>query len=301
MPNTTSNATHPAAPPVWTAQVGHYENFPVASWLCPPILRPAVLALYHFARTADDLADEGTASAADRLAALARYRSCLVQTLQGHSPTSASSWPEVFVPLQAAMATHPMPKQYLHDLLDAFEQDVRHTDTQRHYVNTAELLDYCQRSANPVGRLLLHLHGVHEPQALLRSDAICSALQLINFWQDLNTDWSRQRHYLPLDELHAHGLQVADFSPEARIEDHAQRQVLRNLCEHARTLMHSGAPLVHQVPGRMGWELRLVVQGGLRILDRIEALQHRTWLQRPTLRVTDGPLCLWRALIMPTQ
>lgn len=297
MPHSTRTA-HPVAPPVWTAQVGHYENFPVASWLCPPALRPAVVALYHFARTADDLADEGSTSAADRLADLAHYRRGLVQALQGQTPTSTPSWPEVFGPLQSAMATHPIPERYLHDLLDAFEQDVRHTETQHRYANTAELLDYCQRSANPVGRLLLHLHGVHEPQALLHSDAICSALQLINFWQDLRTDISRQRHYLPQDVLQAHGLQIADFSPEARTEDDAQRQVLRGLCEQARTLMNSGAPLVHQVPGRMGWELRLVVQGGLRILDHIEALQHRTWLQRPTLRLTDGPLCLWRALTM---
>jgi squalene synthase HpnC len=186
----------------------------------------------------------------------------------------------------------------LHALLDAFEQDVRHTDVQHRYANTDELLHYCERSANPVGRLLLHLHGVTDTLALQRSDAICSALQLINFWQDLSADWPRQRHYLPRALLQQHGVDWADFSPEPRVQDMAQRQVVQTLCTQARSLMQQGAPLVHQVPGRMGWELRAVVQGGLRVLDHIEALQHRTWLQRPTLRSADGPLCLWRALTM---
>jgi hydroxysqualene synthase len=278
--------------------VGHYENFPVASWLCPKALRPAVMAIYHFARTADDIADEGPATAAERLQVLGAYRAALVQALAGTPQTLPSAWPGVFVPLQAAVQSHHLPGHWLHALLDAFEQDVRHTDAQHRYTTTDELLHYCERSANPVGRLLLHLHGVTDNLALQRSDAICSALQLINFWQDLSADWPRQRHYLPRALLQEHGLDWADFSPEPRQQDLAQRQVLQTLCAQARQLMQQGAPLVHQVPGRMGWELRAVVQGGLRVLDHIEALQHRTWLQRPTLRSADGPLCLWRALTM---
>lgn len=290
---------YPQAPhPTWTASVGHYENFPVASWLCPKALRPAVMAIYHFARTADDIADEGPANATERLQVLGDYRAALAQALAGTPQTPASAWPGVFVPLHAAVQSHHLPGQLLHALLDAFEQDVRHTDAQHRYTNTDELLRYCERSANPVGRLLLHLHGVNDTLALQRSDAICSALQLINFWQDLSTDWSRQRHYLPRALLQEHGLDWADFSPEPRKQDSAQRQVLQALCAQARDLMRQGSPLVHQVPGRMGWELRAVVQGGLRVLDHIEALQHRTWLQRPTLRSADGPLCLWRALTM---
>ena len=291
-----SNA-HPS-PATWTAAVGHYENFPVASWLCPKALRPAVMAIYHFARTADDIADEGTASAAERLQVLGDYRAALTQALAGTPQTNASAWPGVFMPLQVAVQSHDLPGHWLHALLDAFEQDVRHTEAQHRYANTDELLRYCERSANPVGRLLLQLHGVNDALALQRSDAICSALQLINFWQDLSTDWARQRHYLPRSLLQQHGVDWADFSPQPRDHDLAQRQVLQTLCAQARELMQQGAPLVHQVPGRMGWELRVVVQGGLRVLDHIEALQHRTWLHRPTLRSADGPLCLWRALTM---
>ena len=284
--------------PTWTASVGHYENFPVASWLCPKALRPAVMAIYHFARTADDIADEGPATAAERLQVLGAYRAALAQALAGTPQTQPSAWPGVFLPLHAAVQSHQLPGHLLHALLDAFEQDVRHTDVQHRYANTDELLHYCERSANPVGRLLLHLHGVTDTLALQRSDAICSALQLINFWQDLSADWPRQRHYLPRALLQQHGVDWADFSPEPRVQDMAQRQVVQTLCTQARSLMQQGAPLVHQVPGRMGWELRAVVQGGLRVLDHIEALQHRTWLQRPTLRSADGPLCLWRALTM---
>lgn len=290
---TSAAAAHP-----WSGAVDHYENFPVASWLCPRALRPAVVAIYHFARTADDLADEGTASAAQRLQDLSTYRLALNQALAGQSPAQGRLWPRVFGPLQSAIASHQLPGEQLHALLDAFEQDVRHTEAQHRYSDHDELLSYCSRSANPVGRLLLHLHGVNDPVALQRSDAICSALQLINFWQDIRTDWARQRHYLPRQALQAQGLDWSDFSPEPRADDTAQRLVVQALCNQARALMHLGAPLVHQVPGRMGWELRAVVQGGLRMLDRIEALHHRTWLQRPTLTTVDGPLCLWRALFM---
>lgn len=297
-PATATHAAVPSAAPAWTAAVGHYENFPVASWLCPKALRPAVMAIYHFARTADDIADEGHASAAERLQALGAYRLALVQALSETEDPRPEAWPAVFGPLHEAVRAHQLPGHLLHALLDAFEQDVRHTEAQHRYAHTDELLRYCERSANPVGRLLLHLHGVTDAMALQRGDAICSALQLINFWQDISTDWARQRHYLPQALLKQHALDWADFSPEPRAHDLAQRQVVQTLCAQARTLMNQGSPLVHQVPGRMGWELRAVVQGGLRVLDRIEALQHRTWLQRPTLRTVDGPLCLWRALTM---
>lgn len=293
-PSTTPRLSQPA----WTDSVGHYENFPVASWLCPKALRPAVMAIYHFARTADDIADEGHATAHERLQTLGAYRQTLLQTLSDQPDTGPEAWHGVFVPLREAVRLHQLPDHLLHALLDAFEQDVRHTEAQHRYANTDELLRYCERSANPVGRLLLHLHGVTDTLALQRSDAICSALQLINFWQDISTDWARQRHYLPQALLQQHAVDWTDFSPEPRTQDLAQRQVVQTLCVQARALMNQGAPLVHQVPGRMGWELRAVVQGGLRVLERIEALQHRSWLHRPTLRTADGLLCLWRALLM---
>lgn len=277
-----------------TAQVGHYENFPVASWLCPPALRPAVMALYHFARTADDLADEGQATPAERLAQLATYRQALDGCLSGQP---ADAWPAVFEPLARAVRQHALPANLLHDLISAFEQDVRHTAAGHMYADTAELLAYCRLSANPVGRLLLHLYGVADAQALAQSDAICSALQLINFWQDLGEDLARQRHYLPADALTRHDLALTDFSAHAPAPVQARAQALvAALCADARQLMLKGAPLARRLPGRAGWELRLVVQGGLRILDKIAATGHRSWLQRPTLGRADVPLLIWRAL-----
>ena len=292
------------APAAFGASVEHYENFPVASWLCPAPLRPAVAALYRFARTADDIADEGEADAPARLAELAAYRAALNDAFAGQPVPPR--WQAVFTPLAAAQRRHAWPVQLLHDLISAFEQDVRHTASGHRYADTAELLDYCKLSANPVGRLLLHLWGVDDHPALERSDRICSALQLINFWQDLSRDLPRQRVYLPADVLRRHGVAVEDFLPgvdtgadtQADARDRERRAVVAELCAHARGLMQMGAPLVHQVNGRAGWELRLVVQGGLRVLDRIESIQHRSWAQRVTVDKGDLPLLLWRALWM---
>ena len=161
----------------------------------------------------------------------------------------------------------------LHDLLSAFEQDVRYTEQQHRYESTDELLGYCRLSANPVGRLLLHLYGVHDARSLQQSDQICSALQLINFWQDISRDLPNGRCYLPADTLQRHGLQVADFEHPALEATPDRQAVVAELCAYARGLMQLGAPLARRVPGRAGWELRLVVQGGLRILDAIA--EHR--------------------------
>ncbi len=165
------------------SSIDHYENFPVASWLCPARLRPAVAALYHFARTADDLADEGHDPAHHRLDALGEYRADLHNCL-GNAKATSVRWPKVFGALQSAIVQHRLPAQPLFDLLDAFEQDVVYTSVGQGYRNRTELLDYCRRSANPVGRLMLHLYGVDDAPSLTQSDAICTALQLINFWQE---------------------------------------------------------------------------------------------------------------------
>jgi squalene synthase HpnC len=288
--------------PGLSAGVGHYENFPVASWLCPPALRPAVAAIYHFARTADDIADEGDAPAEQRLADLAAYRAelhhCLQPTSRATLDMTEARWPGIFKPLGQAVHRHALPAQLLHDLLSAFEQDVRHTASGHRYANTAELLAYCRLSANPVGRLLLHLYGVRDDTALQQSDQVCSALQLINFWQDIGVDLPRARCYLPADSLQRQGVGVADFEVNDGHKTPAMQAVVAELCAYARGLMQQGAPLVHRVPGRAGWELRLVVQGGLRILDRIAALQHRSWQTRVKLHKTDLPVLAWRALWM---
>jgi squalene synthase HpnC len=171
----------PAPRATWTitaVSIDHYENFPVASVLCPPALRPAVTAIYWFARTADDIADEGDADTASRLAELSEYRADLLAMLASGAPSLR--WPKVFAALNQTLQTHALPPALLLDLLSAFEQDVH----KHSYADRAELLDYCRRSANPVGRLLLHLYGVSGGAALRQSDAICTALQLVNFWQD---------------------------------------------------------------------------------------------------------------------
>ena len=235
----------PAA--IQQASVDHYENFPVASWLCPARLRPAVVAIYHFARTADDLADEGNATAERRLEDLHQYRAELELCLSGQAPQDAR-WVQVFANLQSAVRAFDLPAQPLRDLLSAFEQDVSYTSIGHRYRDRAELMDYCRRSANPVGRLMLHLYGVSDAQRLAQSDAICSALQLINFWQDRTRDLEWGRDYLPQDSSLGAELQFA------------------------RALMDQGAPLVHRVPGRAGWELRAMVQGGLCILGKVDAL-----------------------------
>jgi squalene synthase HpnC len=274
--------------------VSHYENFPVASVLCPPRLRPAIAAIYHFARTADDLADEGDASAAQRLAALAQYRADLLAIAgdQAHS----GQWPQVFEPLQRVLQDFQLPLPLLADLLDAFAQDVRYTAAQRRYRDDAELLDYCTRSANPVGRLLLHLYGITEALSLTQSDQICSALQLINFWQDISSDVARGRWYPSQQAMAAHGVSDADLQPDSQSDN--ARQLMAAYAAQARALMQAGAPLACRIPGRAGWELRLVVQGGLRVLDKIEAINFATWRTRPKLTARDVPLMLWRALWM---
>lgn len=277
------------------ASVAHYENFPVASWLCPAPLRPAVGAIYRFARTADDIADEGDATAAERLTELASYRAELDSALNG---VAAARWPAVFGPLVLAVQRHQLDPDLLRALISAFEQDVRHTESGHRYADMPELLDYCARSANPVGRLLLQLWGVRDPEALDRSDRICSALQLINFWQDLSRDLPRNRCYLPTNVLRRHGVQADDFLPGSGAADRERNAVVAELCAHARGLMQMGAPLVHHVGGRAGWELRLVVQGGLRVLDRIAGIGHRSWAQRVTVDKADLPLLVWRALWM---
>jgi len=270
--------------------VEHYENFPVASILCPAPLRPAVAAIYWFARTADDLADEGDAPPAQRQADLADYRADLRSVSRGQAPSPR--WAGVFAPLARAIEQHALPLQLLEALLDAFEQDI----VKHRYADRGELLSYCARSADPVGRLLLHLYRERSPQSLVRSDAICSALQLINFWQDLSVDLPRGRCYLPEDAMAAHGVDHATLA--AGIDTPATRALVAAQCDWARALMLSGAPLALQLPGRIGWELRAVVQGGLAILDKIAALDHATLSRRPALRRIDLPRLAWRVVTM---
>jgi hydroxysqualene synthase len=270
--------------------VDHYENFPVASVLCPPAIRPAVVAIYHFARTADDIADEGCATPEQRQLDLRAYRADLDALYTGTPPSAR--WPAVFARLDEARRRFDLPRQPLADLLDAFLQDTANP----RYPTREALLDYCRRSANPVGRLLLHLYGIGDARSQSQADDICTALQLINFWQDLSVDHPRGRVYLPESDAAACGVDLGD--PAQLADNAATQRLVACLCEWAEQMMRRGAPLALRVPGRAGWELRLVVQGGLRVLARIRALEYRTLGQRPRLRAWDVPRLLWGALSM---
>jgi hydroxysqualene synthase len=293
----------PAAHNVFSAAVqgvDHYENFPVASWLTPARLRPAIVAIYWFARTADDIADEGDATTAERLAALAAFRADLL--ICATSDAASTRWPNIFAPLRRAILDHALPISLLDALLQAFEQDVRYTAAGRWYDNNTELLDYCSRSANPVGRLLLHMYGVNGEKELAASDAICSALQLINFWQDLSKDIPRGRYYLPLNAIAAH--QVMPHDLLSRQDTENTMELIAACAGFARAAMQKGFELPsrvrQQIAGFDGWrlslELRCVIHGGLRILDKIAGIDHRTLAQRPKITAWDGIVILWRAL-----
>ena len=270
--------------------VSHYENFPVASFLCPPRLRPAISAIYWFARTADDIADEGNALPQARLADLAAYRDDLSTCMAGRA--ASPRWTDVFENLQPVIQQFALPEDLLSDLLSAFEQDVYTT----RYASGAELLDYCRRSANPVGRLLLRLYGIHDAEALQQSDCICTALQLVNFWQDLSVDIPRGRIYLPAENWVKHGVTEAQLL-SLQVNPATTALVAAHV-GWAVALMQQGAPLVKKVPGRAGWELRLVVQGGLRIAEKIRQLDFATLRQRPKINAWDGVVMVWRAFRM---
>lgn len=273
------------------APIDHYENFPVASWLCPPRLRPPIAAIYHFARTADDIADEGSAPPAERLNDLATYRADLHAIARGATPSP--HWAAVFQPLAAQMQAFQLPLQPLDDLLSAFAQDVRKTAAGDTYADWPELIDYCRRSANPVGRLMLRLYKADTPANLELSDKICTALQLINFWQDVEVDWRKYRIYIPLADMERFGVTEAVI---AAGEVTPQFSALMDFeIQRARTMMLQGAPLARRLPGRIGWELRLVVQGGLAILDKIEGVGYDVFTRRPALGKTDWLRLIWRA------
>ncbi len=247
-------------------------------------------AIYHFARTADDIADEGPASATERLAQLRLYREALLRAASGGE--TGGPWQPVFAPLAVAITTHRLPLNLLTDLLSAFAQD---TGNPR-YADRAALLDYCARSANPIGRLLLHLSNVSDEDALAQSDAICTALQLINFWQDLSIDLPRGRVYVTEADAARSGLLLSQLS--AQVDTDASRALVQVLVDWARELMHTGVPLVHRLAGRLGWELRVVVQGGLRVLEKIEAGGCNALSRRPVIGKGDLATTAWRALRM---
>jgi len=268
----------------------HYENFPVASRLLPAAMRPHVAAVYAFARVADDLADEGDAAAAARLAALDGWRDRLRAAVAGRTDGPQDADSPVFAAAAHTIRDHQLDSQLLEDLLDAFAQDV----TTTRYGTWQDVLDYCRRSANPVGRLVLGIAGCRDAAAAASSDALCTALQLTNFWQDHAIDWARGRLYVPLEEVAVAGTNLGEFDP-ARLTDR-WRDVFARVCRRTRHFFEEGRAVCNATSGRLRLELRLTWLGGTTILDRIERADYDMVHARPRLRAADFPTLAWRAL-----
>ena len=264
----------------------HYENFPVASRLLPRRLRQPITVIYAFARTADDFADEGNRSPAERLKLLDDYETRLQRLLAG-SPGSDP----VFIALADVIKRYALPIGLFQDLLSAFSQDV----TKQRYENIDEVMDYCRRSANPVGRLLLYLYNQAEAENLLLSDQICTALQLINFLQDLYQDYDEHnRIYLPQDEMRKY--QINEAALQNRISNTAMQNLIQLQIQRAKALLLAGAPLGNKLAGRIGLELRMIIQGGMHILQKLENNGGNVFL-RPRLKKSDYLGIFWNALL----
>jgi squalene synthase HpnC len=264
---------------------GHYENFPVGSIFLPARLRAPIRAIYAFARSADDFADEGEDAAEVRLAKLAEYHAHLRALERGEA---------VEHPVFKALAPHirqfNLPYALFHDLLSAFEQDC----TKTRYAHFGEVMDYCKRSANPIGRLLLKLYGDDDAKHQAWSDGICSALQLINFLQDVAVDWQKNRIYLPQDEMAKFGISERQIA--AGQCDALWQQFMKGQIERARRMLQAGAPLGRALHGRIGFEMRLIILGGERILSQLHESRGDMFQQRPKLGWRDWLNMLWRAV-----
>ncbi len=266
-------------------RVDHYENFPVASWILPRRYREPVRLIYAFARQADDFADEGDVPDAQRLASLRQF-ALELDRIEAGEPTQHP----LFARLGPVVRAHALPLVLFHDLLSAFAQDV----TKKRYADFGEVMDYCRRSANPIGRLLLHLYGETQPRSLACSDGICASLQLINFLQDIEIDYAKGRIYLPQDEMARHG--VSEQSIAAGDAGGAWGGFMRHQIERARRMLQAGAPLGRVLKGRVGMELRMIVLGGERILKQLHDARGDVFRRRPVLGRSDWVYMVLRAL-----
>src|SRR4051812_15507233 len=274
----------------------HYENFPVASLLLPAPMRPHVAAVYAFARAADDFADEGAVPPAERLRLLDGWAERLHETVS--STASSTAWTggappgagepaetqQIFVAVGASIRSLSLPVKHFDALLSAFRQDV----TVSRYGNWDEMMDYCRRSANPVGRLVLRIAGYDDRQLDAASDALCAALQLTNFWQDLKIDFDRGRIYLPADERARHGAAESDLA--GGVMTPAWRSALATACARTRLLYDEGRWVCDGVRGRLRYNLRATWLGGLRILDQLESARFDVINHRPAIRIFDALL-----------
>jgi phytoene synthase len=270
----------------------HYENFPVASRLLPASMRPHLAALYAFARTADDFADEGRRSADERLRLLDDWEDRLHACVEIGERDPAD---HIFLAVAETIRARNLPVGLFEDLLSAFRQDI----TMHRYETWAGVLDYCRRSANPVGRLVLRIAGYDDPRLDESSDALCTALQLTNFWQDFGRDWRDGRLYVPLEDVDACHALVRDLSDQRMTEP--WRCALRTVACRTRDLFRAGRAVCDGVTGRLRYELRVTWLGGVRILDRLERDDFDVFVSRPQLRAGDAPALLWSALTWKTS
>jgi phytoene synthase len=280
----------------------HYENFPVASRLLPRPMRPHIAAIYAFARRADDFADEPGRDAGERLGLLDDWEARLRHAIEagaslprGSRLAAAGAQPDdddlIFVALGDTVRRCSLPPALLTDLLSAFRQDV----TTARYATWADVLDYCRRSANPVGRLVLRVAGYDDPALDGPSDAVCTALQLTNFWQDIHRDWATGRLYIPQDDLTQAGALESDLSDQRMSA--GWRTVLAAMMQRTRELFDTGREVCDGVHGRLRWELRLTWLGGSRVLEKVARARRESFVARPTLGFTDVPVLLRDALL----
>jgi squalene synthase HpnC len=268
----------------------HYENFPVASVVLPKHLREPISLIYTFARQADDFADEGSQKPSWRLAKLHGFKLELDQIKA--KETSKSPF---FTELGKMILKHNLPLEPFYDLLSAFGQDV----TKERYANFNEILDYCRRSANPIGTLLLHLFEKATPENLAYSNKICTALQLINFYQDVAIDFENEFHksriYLCQDEMKKFGVNEAQIASK-HANRHWEEFMLFNI-DRAERMLNEGKPLEHVLPGRIGLEMRMIIGGGERVIYKLRNVRGDVFKHRPTLQTWDWPVILLKALL----
>lgn len=268
----------------------HYENFPVASIALPKHLRHPISLIYNFARQADDIADEGHHKPEHRLAMLAGYKKQLDLINAKQKSNSA-----FFVEFGKMIETYQLPLEPFYDLLDAFSQDVVKT----RYANFDEIKDYCKRSANPIGKLLLHLFEKATPENIAYSNNVCTALQLINFYQDIaidfDTTFHKSRVYLCQDEMESFGVTEAQIASQ-HINLHWEQFMMFNI-ERAEGMLQAGKPLEQILPGRMGFEMRMIIGGGEQIIYKLKKVRGNIFKHRPTLKAWDWPLILLKALL----
>ncbi len=267
----------------------HYENFPVASFALPKGLRYPIALIYHFARCADDFADEDNHTQAERLALLQGY----VDELN-IIKANGSSQDAFFIEFAQMVRDRKLPLAPFYDLLDAFKQDVM----KARYVNFDEVLDYCKRSANPIGALLLHLFNKASPKNLVYSDNICSALQLINFYQDVAIDFDDTDHprriYCCQDEMQQFGITESQMA--AQQSNVNWERFMRFNVERAEAMLQTGKPLGRILPGRMGLEMRLIIAGGETIIRKLKMVNGDVFHKRPTIKAWDWPAILIKAI-----